>query len=1078
MTGLAHESFRQAAGSAGRTVALLVLGLLLVRFLPFPALGGLANYLPLHALLETFAIVVAGMVFVMGWYTQQTDNSLRVLVLAALFLGVAILDFSHMMSYTGMPEFVTPSSPEKAINFWLMARLLAALALLSAALLPDRSLGRYARHLLLLLLASGLALIHYWFLFVPASVPATFDPVTGLTEFKVISEYVLIVIYLAAALLLYRKALATLRVDYLALSAAAAITALAEIFFTFYTDVADLYNTVGHVYKIIAYAYLYNALVVYGVIAPYQQLDELRDRLQSTVDAIPDMVFEITRGGILLAYHSDAARVNLLAAPESFVGHDFREFLFAPDAVAAIEQAMQDIGKTGSTSGRTYMLDLPDGRHWYELSGSLISKKEGEDSYLLLVRDVTATMIARRESERNQRILRAALDHMPLGVAVNSVGEEVRFEYMNDNFPRHYGVSRQALESSSDFWSLVYEDERERENIKSRVIADVAAGEPEHLKWEDVCISKKGQLPRYVTAQNIPVPEEGLSVSLVEDVTERLLVEQELRIAATAFSSQEGIMITDADQRILRVNEAFSHTTGYTQEELVGQKPAILSSGKHDEDFYRAMWQSITGKGSWHGELWNRRKNGEIFPQSLTVTAVRNSAGEITHFVGDFIDLTEIKEAEDEISRLSYYDPLTGLPNRQQFHVLLDRAVSSSAERQRIGALLMLDLDHFKTINDTLGHEAGDQLLVQVSNRLQKSVRAGDVVARYGGDEFILILAQLEREPDKAAATVQRISAMILAAVDDTYSVSGNDYYTTCSIGATLFDGVGAASSELLKQVEIALFQAKSVGRNTISFFDPEWQVAVNERALMVTEMREALKAHQFELYYQRQQDGEGNLTGAEALVRWNHPSKGVLAPGEFIPLAEESRLISALGAEVMEMGLQQLHSWQADARFKNISLSINLSVDQFYEADFADRLIARIDELQLNPKGLTLEFTESLLMNDLELARRNIERLHKLGIRFAIDDFGTGYSSLSYLSELSVDQLKIDQSFVRNSGASSKDAAIVKTIIDMAGTMSMEVLAEGVETDEQRQFLMEQGCALYQGYLFGRPVPIDEFGG
>ena len=988
--------FQRAFKSTVLLVLFLSVALFALRLIPVsPAIGGMANYLPLHIFLETLAIVVAMLVFVVGWYTHVRTRSLAALVLACFFLGVGILDFSHTLSYQGMPDFVSESGSEKAINFWLFARLFAAIALLVAAFLPDFSAGRWLRFVLLFSIVVALLIIHALLLLRPDLVPETFSAEEGLTTFKVATEYVLITLYPLAGGQFYRQAQRDVSVERLYLAAAAAIMALAELFFTFYADVTDIFNLSGHIYKVIAYSYLYNALVVTGVTTPYDRLDNLSSRLQATLEAVPDMMFELDRSGIIHDYHSHAGRHSLVADPAQFIGHNFREFM-PPDAVAVNERALIEVFSKGSTSGLIYSLPMGDGLHWYELSSSLIRSPHGDDRCLALVRDVTARIDAKRQSERDQRILKAALDHLPVGVAVNSVGEQVKFEYMNDNFPAFYGTSREALESSDDFWDLVYEDEQERASIRERVLADFASGDADQMIWKNIPLSRTGQETRYVNAQNIPVPEEGLSISLVEDVTEQRRIEQELRIAATAFESQEGVLVTDANQRILRANDAFLNASGYSQEEVQGQTPAMFSSGLHDESFYRTLWTDVVEKGHWHGEIWNRRKSGEVYPQTLTITAVKNSDGEITHFVGGFIDISDIKKAEEEISKLSFFDPLTGLPNRARFMTLMQETIEQNQQEGRFGALLMVDLDNFKTINDTMGHQAGDKLLVQVGRRIQKLLRPGDTVARYGGDEFIIILSQLEQDSGKAVSTVQEMALSILTSLEDNYAIDKQRYFTTCSIGATLFDGRSVTTEELLKQVDIALFQAKDAGRNNISFFDPAWQSAVNERAAMVAAMREGLKSDQFILYYQGQVDQHGEVIGAEALLRWRHPERGLVSPAEFIPLAEQSGLMSALGNEVLKMALQQLAKWQQNLDLGSFKMSINLTADQFYAADFNERLQALITDLDLDASRIMLEFTESVLMDNLELARFNIKKLNKLGVHFAIDDFGTGYSSLS----------------------------------------------------------------------------------
>lgn len=937
--------YNQSRQSSRRVLIALALLLIVLGFLPLPEFTGIASYLPIHSFLEAIAVVVAAMVFTVGWYTYQGRADYRTVTLACLFLGVAVLDFSHLLSYQGMPDFVTPSDPDKTIDFWLAARSVAALALMAAVVLPVTRAPPAFRYGLLAMVAVIVVGLHVLFLYFPHWVPTNFDPDTGLTAYKIGFEYSLVLIYGVAGYLLWQRSVASSRVDTLYLAVATAIMALSELLFTLYMNLFDIYNVTGHLYKVVAYVYLYRALVVTGIIAPYQAVASSNSRLKATLDSIPDLMFEIGPDGTILDYHSEVGRPELLAPPEVFVGRKMQEFL--PDHTNEIfRQACADIDVAGKTSGRSYRLDRDDGAHWYEISGSRIAEEDEEPRYLLLIRDVT----------------------------------------------------------------------------------------------------------------------------------ERRKVDAELRIAATAFSSREGIIITDADLRILRVNAAFEQSTGYTQEEILGETPKMLQSGQHSREFYQNMWQVIETKGRWHGEIWNRRKNGEVYPQSVTITAVRNQAGEVTNYVGDYLDISALKWAEEEISKLSYYDPLTGLINRTRLLMLLEHSVKRSVELQRFGALLMIDLDQFKVINDTLGHQAGDELLISIAERLQDLVRPMDNVARYGGDEFVVVLATLGEDAGRAATMVQRMAQSILNGLEDTYRVQGSDYFSTCSIGITLF-GEGAADTvELVKQVDIAMFQAKDAGGNAIRFFDPAWQAAVSERAVLLQELREAIREHQFELYYQPQLDVDGVLIGAEALVRWNHPVRGVVSPIDFIPLAEQNGLILALGHEVLELGLRQLKKWQQVPQYRSLKLSINLVPEQFYEESFVKSLVALLEERNIDPKLLMFEFTESTLMDNLALAKLNMQRLNEIGVHFAIDDFGTGYSSLTYLSELPLDMLKIDQSFVRNIGINAKDAAIVRAIIDMAYTLDMAVLAEGVETEAQHRFLLGHGCTLYQGYLFGRPVPAEQF--
>jgi len=583
--------------------------------------------------------------------------------------------------------------------------------------------------------------------------------------------------------------------------------------------------------------------------------------------------------------------------------------------------------------------------------------------------------------------------------------------------------------------------------------------------WFELSIAKKSsnqdQIPRFIV--------------LSRDITQRKQAEADFRVAATAFEAQEGIIITDASNAILRVNKSFTTITGYSADEVIGCQPSILGSGRHDAQFFSEMWESITNIGSWEGEIWNKRKNGEIYPQHLTISVVKNKSGHIENFVAMFSDISLNKLAEKEIQQLAFYDSLTGLPNRRLMLDRLKQAFASSARSKKYGALLFIDLDNFKTLNDTLGHDTGDLLLKLVAERLTSCVREGDTVARFGGDEFVLILEDLSESEIEAAQKTEIIGEKILASLDAPYQLHEHVYISTSSIGASLFLEHEQAPDSLLKQADIAMYQAKKAGRNALRFFDPAMQASISARADMEDELRKALLGEQFQLHYQLQVDSAHSIIGAEALIRWHHPVRGMVSPLEFIPLAEESGLILPIGKWVLETACAQLKAWQAEPLTSELSLSVNVSARQFHRADFVTQVQAAVSLYGVNPKLLKLELTESLLLENIDETIAIMAELRALGVGFSLDDFGTGYSSLQYLKRLPLDQLKIDRSFVRDLATDNSDKAIVKTIIAMAQGLNLEVIAEGVETENQRLLLLGANCHAYQGYLFAKPLPIDE---
>lgn len=581
----------------------------------------------------------------------------------------------------------------------------------------------------------------------------------------------------------------------------------------------------------------------------------------------------------------------------------------------------------------------------------------------------------------------------------------------------------------------------------------------------------------YACVTTFDHPEFGLVwISEHQDITERKQSEHQLRIAATAFEAHEGMVITDADTIILQVNQAFTQTTGFLPEEVIGQTPRILKSGLHDAAFYQEIWSKIAHSGSWHGEIWNRRKNGEIYPELLTITAVKNERGEVSNYIATINDITERKYSEDKIKQLAYYDQLTQLPNRTLLHDRLQQAFAVSVRSGLHGALLFIDLDNFKTLNDTLGHHVGDLLLQQVAKRLSANVREGDTVARIGGDEFVIILENLSALPSEAAIQSELIGEKILTTLCVPYRLDGHEYLSTPSIGFALFKGHGVPIDDLMKQADIAMYQAKAAGRNTLRFFDQNMQDTLNRRTTLENDLRQAIHNRQFLLYYQAQVDRGGHIIGAEALIRWPHPERGMVSPADFIPLAEETGLILAIGQWVLESACLQLVTWEKAPATRHLRIAVNVSVHQFRQEDFAKQVQELLNRTGADPCKLKLELTESLLVDNVEDVICKMNVLRDIGVSFSLDDFGTGYSSLSYLKRLPLEQLKIDQGFVRDLLTDPNDAAIARTIVALAQSMGLDVIAEGVETIEQRDFLAIHGCNHFQGYLFGKPVSFEQF--
>ncbi|KJZ42912.1 phosphodiesterase DibA [Pseudomonas fluorescens] len=552
---------------------------------------------------------------------------------------------------------------------------------------------------------------------------------------------------------------------------------------------------------------------------------------------------------------------------------------------------------------------------------------------------------------------------------------------------------------------------------------------------------------------------------------ERTEDHERLRQAAAVFDcTREGVLVTDNKGLIVHVNRAFMAITGYQSEEVLGQRPSLFKSGHHPPAFYQAMFATLNSTGEWSGEIWNRRKSGEIYPQWQTIRVIDDERGRRSHYVAVFSDISAIKNSEHELTHLAHYDPLTDLPNRLLFTDRTEQALASAQIHKRGCALLMIDLDHFKMINDSLGHSIGDQLLKGVAERLKAMVGPGITLARLGGDEFA-VLAESCPQMVHAAALAQRI----IDGLKEPFQIDGHQLFVNISVGISLFPGDALSAEQLLRNSDSALFKAKGAGRNGYALYTEELTAHAQQRVETAFELRRALEQQELRVYYQPVHDLKtSRLIGVEALVRWEHPQRGLVSPAEFIPIAERTGLIAEIDAWVMRQACEQMCQWQQAGVVLSF-VAVNVSSRLFARRELFGQVAKVLRETGLDPVCLELEVTESAVMDDPEVALEQMHRLRELGVRLAIDDFGTGYSSLLRLKRMPVQKLKIDQGFVAGLPWDEDDAAIVRVIIALAQSMGMQVHAEGIEQVEQAGFLLEHGCDLGQGYWFGRPVPAGQ---
>ncbi|WP_312434230.1 EAL domain-containing protein [Janthinobacterium sp.] len=560
-------------------------------------------------------------------------------------------------------------------------------------------------------------------------------------------------------------------------------------------------------------------------------------------------------------------------------------------------------------------------------------------------------------------------------------------------------------------------------------------------------------------------PGEG-SIWVYADITARKEAEEKLRLSATVLEHiADAVMVVDIEGVIVAVNPAFTQITGYTEAEAVGQHSSLTRSGRHDELFYQTMWDELIASGFWRGEIWRRRKNGEIYLEWLTISAVRDTRALTTHYVGVCSDITVIKQAQEKLDHLAHHDPLTALPNRLLFHDRLQHALQRATRDEEQLAILFIDLDRFKNVNDTLGHHIGDELLQQVAAQLSARLRDGDTLARLGGDEFIVLL---EKVDGQYGAT--QVAEKLVTMFEQPFLVAGHELFVTCSVGVSLFPGDAQDLNMLIRNADVAMYQAKARGRNGYRFYAPSMTGEGIERLRLETFLRRSIEKNEIFLNYQPQVEIDtGRLVGVEALVRWNHPELGLIAPARFIPLAEDSGFINQLGKWVLDEACRQMMRWQEQG-LRVPKIAVNLSVKQFERGSIAGMVAAILAETGLEPQRLQLEVTESVIMNTGD-ALGFINDLHAIGVGLAIDDFGTGYSSLAYLKQLPVQTLKIDRSFIKDISTDANDEAIAIAIIQLGKSMHLSVIAEGVETQEQAAFLLRHGCKLAQGYFYSKPV-------
>ncbi len=749
------------------------------------------------------------------------------------------------------------------------------------------------------------------------------------------------------------------------------------------------------------------------------------------------------------------------------------DFLLPPEERERVREESFDVLVRNPQALRgaytNYWVTREGAKRLIEWSNSVLLDEHGDMEFMVsLGTDITEKRMAEaalKESEQRlneaQRIARIGSWELDLVSGELSWSDETFRLFEID--PSMFSASYEA------FLAAIHPDDREQvhqaytDSLESRAPYDIT----HRLRMPDGRIKWVNErCETHYDAQGKAIRSTGT----VQDITERKQAEEALRLYANVFEhSGEAIVITDSDNHILAVNAAFTRQTGYDIDEIRGEAPSVLASGQTPAETYQAMWGALAKSGYWQGELPGRRKDGALYPKWMSVSVMRGPDGRVTNYIASFMDITARKDAEAKISQLAYHDALTGLLNRFSLQNQLEQALAMAQREKRALAVLFLDLDQFKTINDTMGHAVGDKLLMEVAHRLRENVRHSDILARLGGDEFVVVLTEVE---DATAAA--RVAEKILHALAHAYRIDDHLLHSTASIGLAFYPNDGADGETLMKSADTAMYHAKSRGRNNVQFFTTEMNQAAVKRLMLDRDLRVAVETNQFVLHYQPQLAGrDGRTVGVEALVRWCHPRDGLVLPEVFVPLAEETGLILPLGEWVLDEACRQLRAWQ-DAGLKGVTMAVNLSAHQLHSPLLLAHVAQALEKHGLSGDDLEFEITESVAMHDPEASVSQLNALRNLGVRLAIDDFGTGYSSLSYLKLLPIHTLKLDQSFVRDIERDSNDVAICTATIALAHSLGLAVTAEGVETEAQRLFLDAQHCDFMQGFLFSPPLPAE----
>lgn len=1015
-----------------------------------------------HTVSEMFSVIVGILMLVVVWNTRQFTHNNFLIYFGIGYFWVAVLDAMHTLTVAGLP-FFNFTNAEVTLHFWVYTRILEACLVLSAPVFLKKSFNIY-------LVFTGFGLIAVLIAWVSFNVAKPqMLTVTGLTSTKIALEYIVIALLAISVLNYLRMRKLFSHKVLLYILSSVLLTIASEICFTLYNNFSGIPFFVGHLLKFFSYWMVYQAIVVTTLKEPFSVLAET----SNSYDAIPHIAVVVNPQGEISQLNQYAK--NFAGASKQDVLHHNVHQYFHPEGIAREQcEICQHIKSIKPLDSK--ILHFPEKNSWYSFSLAAVTTGNQVLSMVQTSTDVTRQVIASRKLEESERLLKSVINATPDWIFIKDI--HFRYLFVNDGF-----ASAQSLKPDDFYGKTDLEIGFDKELVfgnKDKGIRGFRTDDREVLKGNtisnpyDPATFSDGSLHVFDTYKTPLYDADGKVYALLgigRDVTERQELENKLHQAATVYdSTTEGIIVTDVNARIIGVNRAFSEITGYSEDEVIGKNPHYFASGKHDKNFYQQIWHDLNNKGHWQGEIINRHHDGHFYTEWIVISAVKNTEGMVTNYVATFSDISDIKDSQQKIARMAEYDQLTNLPNRSLLARELDKAISRAKRSKTKVAIMFLDLDNFKQINDTLGHSFGDKVLKKVAHRFQSCIREEDILSRQGGDEFLVVLEQLS-DVKEAAIVAQKL----ISSLSKPLYVSSHEFYLGVSIGISIFPDDGPDPEMLIKNADTAMYQSKNNRKNQFSYYTEQMNERSKRRFALENQLRAALQNNEIYVVYQPQIDLKSHrVYGFEALVRWENKVQGQISPVEFIPIAESIGIIDDIGIFVLREAIHHIKLW--NSKFSNdMTVSVNISSRQFDNRRLPEIITSVLKEQNCPSELLKIEITESLLLQQSRHIQKSLRAIAKAGVAIALDDFGTGYSSLSYLKRFPIDIVKIDQSFVRDITTDAEDAILVKTIISMAQGLKMNTIAEGVETVEQLNFLQEQGCHLIQGYHFSKPLKTGD---